>query len=381
MIVALLIVIGVYCAVLVGKAACAARYAHAHPAPTPRQDFSDVTILQPILGGDPRLADTLASNLGSLPRASFKWLLDNDDAAGQEAARQAHAAVPGALVELVACPPPPADLNPKLFKLAHAERRISTPFLAVLDDDTQLTPAGLTALLDALRTYDVATGLPFYLAGENLPSKLVAQFVNNQSVLTYLPLLVWHPPLTLSGMAYAVPTARWRALGGFAPLVRRLTDDFAVASRVRAGGGRIFQSTVPHAVSTTVGSFCHYHRIMHRWFVFALLLVQAQPVRWRLMILVLHGLPPLLLWCALALAAIVLRWEAGVALLALAVVRGIVLAGVHRRHFGRTLHAPLTSLSAELLQPFHLAHALVSRRIHWRSRVIQVRADDDFSTK
>jgi ceramide glucosyltransferase len=41
-------------------------------------------------------------------------------------------------------------------------------------------------------------------------------------------------------------------------------------------------------------------------------------------------------------------------------------------------HEPLLSLISELLQPFHLVHAIASRRIFWRTRVIDVRADGEF---
>lgn len=371
---------GLYLAVLAGKAVLAARHSRRHPAPaSARAAFEDVTILQAILGGDPALADTLAANLAALPGARFVWLVDEDDAAGWTAARAAPPRTPDARVVLVSCPPAPADQNPKLFKLARAEGDITTPFLVVLDDDTRLSAIGLTAMLDAFPAHDVATGLPFYLAGPNVPSKLVAQFVNNQSVLTYLPLLNFAPPVTLNGMAYALPTARLRELGGFAPLVHRLTDDLAVARLVRANGGRIFQTVVPHAVGTTVRGFRHHLRIMHRWFLFAWLLVREQPEGWRAAIVLLHGLPPLLLGVAIGSAVLSASWLAAAVIAAVLVLRSAVLALVQRRHLGRAAHAPVWSLVAELLQPFHLLHALVSRRIHWRSRVVTVRADDDFS--
>jgi ceramide glucosyltransferase len=36
------------------------------------------------------------------------------------------------------------------------------------------------------------------------------------------------------------------------------------------------------------------------------------------------------------------------------------------------------SVVSELLQPLHMLHALVSRRIVWRTRRYLVRANDDF---
>lgn len=370
---------GCYLALLVGKAIGAGWYARRHPAAPARASFADVTVLQPILGGDPALAPTLAANLVTLRGAQFVWLLDADDDPGRIAAEAARAMVPVACVELVLCPPPPRIQNPKLFKLALAEAQVSTPYFAVIDDDTRVSASGLATLLEALREHDVATGLPCYHAAGNLPSRLVAQFVNNQSVLTYLPLLLWQPPLTLNGMAYAMCTARWRELGGFAPLVHHLTDDLAVAERVRSTGGRIFQSAVPHIVSTTVRDWRHYAQVMHRWFFFAQVLVRAQSPRWQFAILGLHGLPPLLLWGAILALAFTPTWAGAGGLLGLVFARALVIATVQAQHFGRSLHAPATSLVAELLQPLHLVHALVCRQIHWRSRVIAVRSDTEFS--
>jgi ceramide glucosyltransferase len=141
------------------------------------------------------------------------------------------------------------------------------------------------------------------MSGGNVPGRLVAQFVNSQSILTYLPLLVFAPAITLNGMCYAMRTARLRALGGFAPLAHRLTDDLAVAQLVREAGGRIRQTIHPLAIATTVPDGRSYVRVMHRWFVFAWLQVRAQSLAWRTVILLVHGAPPLVLWAALVLAA------------------------------------------------------------------------------
>lgn len=371
---------GAYLALLAGKALLAWRYATRQPAPPTRADFSAVTILQPILGGDPRLAATLATNLAALPRARFLWLLDADDRAGQAAARQALAACPAAAVELVKCPPPPAGVNPKLHKLALAEPRVTTARLAVLDDDTTLPASTLAALLAALdRGAALATALPVYAHGRDLWSTLVGQFVNNQSLLTYLPTLVWQAPITINGMAFALDTAAWRARGGFSPLVRHLTDDLAVARAVRAAGGAIHQAPETVEVATTIHGARHYRQIMHRWFVFASLLLRGEPPARRAVLLALHGAPPLLLWGALIAAASTPNAATLAPMAALIVVRARILIGTQRGIAGRARHAPIASLLAELVQPLHFLHAQFSRTIHWRARRYHVRSEADFS--
>jgi ceramide glucosyltransferase len=58
--------------------------------------------------------------------------------------------------------------------------------------------------------------------------------------------------------------------------------------------------------------------------------------------------------------------------------RLLIIAGMHRRFFGRSLHRPWLSIVSELLQPVHLIHALGCRTIRWRTRRYRVRDADDF---
>jgi ceramide glucosyltransferase len=51
---------------------------------------------------------------------------------------------------------------------------------------------------------------------------------------------------------------------------------------------------------------------------------------------------------------------------------------LQRALYDRPLHAPLSSLLSELLQPFHLLHSLVWRRIVWRTRRYRVHSDRSF---
>jgi ceramide glucosyltransferase len=376
---AVLLLCGAYLALLALKALLAWRVAARQPTPPADTDFSNVTILQPILGGDPRLAATLAANLAALPGARFVWLLDADDTAGHAAADEALAAQPSATVERVICPPPPDGVNPKLHKLALAVPHVTTPRLAVLDDDTTLPAATLAALLAALdRGAALATALPVCAHDRHLRSVLVGQFINNQSLLTYLPALAWQAPITINGMAYALDSAAWRARGGFGPLVRHLTDDLAVARAVRAAGGEIFQAGATVEVAVTVRDARHYARLMHRWFFFASLLLRGEPPAQRALILALHGLPPVLLWGVFIAAATAPSAKAAVALAGVIAGRAALLIAVQRVITGRARHAPLASILAELLQPLHLLHAQLDRTIHWRTRRYRVRSDTDF---
>jgi ceramide glucosyltransferase len=140
--------------------------------------------------------------------------------------------------------------------------------------------------------------------------------------------------------------------------------------------GTICQTPYPQFIATSVHDLRHYRALMHRWFVFALLLLREQSAAWTLAITVLHGLPPLLLWTMLIAASASV--SASLALLFVAALRAVTLIAVQRKLTGRSRHSPLLSIVSELLQPLHLLHALVSRRILWRTRRYVVRANDDF---
>ena len=348
------------------------------PAPLPVGWMRDVALLQPILGGDPLLARVLADNLAALPEAQFVWLLDEEDAVGSATAKALVAAHPQHRIRCTLLGGAPDGVNPKTFKLAAALPAIREAFCVVLDDDARLSAAALAQLVGELDRADLVTALPCYRDDGTPAARLLAQFVNNNAALTYLPLLPLMSPLSINGMCYALRSDRLRALGGFAPLVRQLADDLAMARALRAQGARLHQSTASVEVQTYTPSLARYRQQMHRWFLFATLLLRTESVALQALIAVLHGLPPLLLAGLLASAAVQPSVGAGGLVLVVLAVRAALLCALQHRLTGRVRHRPLASIAAELLQPLHLLHAALVRRIRWRTRLYEVRANDDF---
>jgi ceramide glucosyltransferase len=369
-----------YVTLLAFKAALALYYARRYPTPRVDTDLSPATIVQPILSGDPDLGSALSDNLAALPEARFLWMVDESDAAGQETTATLMRTHPEHRIERCLCADPPQGINPKLFKLERARHMVTGGAFVVVDDDTRVTRVGIAALLAGLTDDTITTGLPCYLDRGALPSRLVAQFVNNNAALTYLPMLVFAPPPTINGMTYALSASTLASIGGFAPLLGHVADDLAVAERVRETGGTIRQTPFPQFVATSVRDWAHYWRLMHRWFVFATLLLRQQTAAFAALIGVLHGVPPLLLWMlvvsALAAPGVL---TLGI-LVSIVTARAATLVVVQRAITGRSRHAAAVSIAAELLQPVHLVHALCSSRIRWRSRHYTVRAHDDFGT-
>jgi ceramide glucosyltransferase len=323
------------------------------------------------------LEDALGRNLELAPAwARFVWLIDEDDTEGRRVAEQLTATSDRVRVEL--CPPPAAGLNPKLVKLDRALAAVTTPFVAVLDDDTVLTERNLEKGVAALDACDLYTGLPCYLPGVNFWSSLVAHFVNNNSILTYFPLhpLVGTP--SINGMFYAMRTDTLRRYGGFAPVLDRLCDDHAVATLVKRNGGVIRQGVTPVKLRTTVPTAAAYFRLLHRWFVFANILVRDQPTGVALLIVLLLGLPSLLLW--LGLLVLFAGWPGLVVLGGMLLLRHVALRLLHRRVFGKLDgFSWWRSSLAELLQPVHVLHSLLQPTILWRKWRIRPKADGAFT--
>lgn len=336
--------------------------------PTPEPPDEPVTVMQPILSGDPGLAALLAENLANQPQARFLWLIDEDDA---EARRIAAELAPRGDVTVIVAPPVPQGRNPKVFKLALGLPHCGE-VLAVLDDDTVLPPGALERARLALAQGELVTGLPHYRPGFTLWSRLVAAFVNGSALVTYLPMLAFGPPLTINGMFYLTRRSTLDSLGGFAAIADRLCDDYELAKLYRRAGQRIVQTTIGHPLSTTVPDFASYARLLRRWMVFARQLFQESLSVPMVFLVVLPAFLPLLT-LATALTA---RSPSAVAVaLGALLAKALTLALLRRRAFG-TRETPANALAemvADLVQPLHaLAAAVRPGQIRWRSRQIEI---------
>jgi len=322
---------------------------------------SDVTVLQPILGGDPCLADCLAANLRQGGDAHFLWLLDEEDAAGQAAARRAADGAAARLILDIA-PAPPVGCNPKMTKLVRGLAQVTTPFVAVLDDDTILPPGMLGRAAGLVGAGDLVTGLPLYAARSTIWSRLVTGFVNANALLTYLPAARLGLSRTVNGMFTVMRTDDLRRLGGFAAIAQDVTDDYALACLFRQGGGRVIQTDMPVTIITHVTNLSHYLSLMRRWMVFARLYLTENLSPPLLLFVLLPGVLALPLLLAAA-------WTGPLAL----VVALLLLAGkagiTQWLRGGGPWNDLLFDLAGEMLMPLHaLTSGLGGPRIRWRGR-------------
>lgn len=356
------------------------------PIPPAGRDPACVSILQPILSGDPTLAECLQANLGlrTRYRLEFIWLIDGDDPAAQALCRELAATEPRHAVEIVTLPPPGQRDNPKMIKLIAGLARARGEIICVLDDDTRLPEGGLEQCLPFLDQpgAGLAFGLPYYRSFGSFWSSLIALFVNDQSLQTYIPYTALAEPFTINGMFYAARRDALERVGGFAGLEGILADDFAIASRFRKHGYRLVQTPLRHAISTSVRGPQQYASLIQRWFIFpreSLLRHLSGSDR-----AVLYGMGvapalfPLALLVALALKPSPRLWA-----YALLYYGHSVLAF---RHFNSAYlrqatpaHLQWAVPVLESLLPLQLLAAIGSRqRIVWRGHVMQVERGGTF---
>ena len=354
--------------------------------------FTGVDVLQPIRSGDPTLAEALGASLRALGArgAMLHWLIDSDDIAAARIVRSVVDAQPTlrAQVSISAHPPCPPGINPKLFKLDRALAHCTGDSVLVLDDDARMPAATLDALLAALSDSRVdapviSTALPIYLGTDRslqgLGARLLARFVNDSAAITYLPPRLGGRAPTINGMAWAMRHDALDAIDGFAPRLRHLTDDLAMAQAVLAAGGRIDQRREPVWMRTALPDLRAYARQMHRWMLFARLLLRSQPWPTRLRIAAGQGLSAMLPAIALTAFAMAPSWPAAILIAIGALAHLYGRRALQRACAGSAARIePATSLLVALLLPLHLLHALFDTRIRWREHHYRVFANDRF---
>lgn len=328
-----------------------------------------VTVLQPVLSGDPELAATLAVGPVRAREAQFVWLVDTDDPEGNDIAKRLAARYANALV--VVGRPPRNGENPKTLKLIRGLGHSDGQVIVVLDDDTTLPPGAIERLAIAAETSSgLATALPTWGRVPNTASEaLVAGFVDGQGASAYLAMAHLKRNRTINGMAYAVDAGVLQQVGGFEAVGHAVTDDWAIARLFLREGRPIVQTTVPAHVAVTVNGPLEAARLLRRWTVFAHRYVAANLDG------AMAGL--VLLPAVLPLAGLILSAWTGPIAVAVWLLLLSARAELHRRlvrAVGGSGTAPLWSLvAAELALPlFSLSATLRPNRIKWRTRNMRI---------
>jgi len=354
------------------------------PVPAEKTPIDLVSILQPILSGDPTLFTGLEKNLVTQTRYSleFLWLVDEDDIEAQRICQTLIESHPEKHARIILIPPPGIYQNPKMVKLIQGAQLAHGDVLCVLDDDTRLPDCGLETCLPYLDLPDVgiAFGLPYYVSFGNFWSRLVAYFVNSHSLMSYVPyaMLTW--PVTVSGMFYAIRREVLDQIGGFNGLENILADDFAIAQRMRYHGFRLAQTPLRHSISTWVGSSRGYLSLIQRWFIFPReSMLRHLKGREQIIFYALALLPVFFPWLALFISMLVpALWFVALVYFA---YDYLIFAHLNLAYLSKAppwTHSYWVPLLSILL-PFQVLAALTApQRIIWRGHVMQAEPGGGF---
>jgi ceramide glucosyltransferase len=354
---------------------------------SPVEQRPTVSVLQPILSGDPTLWHCLTENLERPSRISseFLWLVDEDDHMAISGCQKIIDNNPHSPVRLILCPPAPEGCNPKLFKLILGAGSAQGIYIAVLDDDTVLPAHSWEQVLPTLDSpgAGLAFGLPYYAHFQNVWSALVSAFVNSNSLLTYVPYTYIHPPFTINGMFYVVKRTVFDRINGFTGLENQLCDDFAVAQRLRSHGYRLVQTSLRHPIHTHVSSPRAYLRLLNRWFIFPQVSIMQQVSSRELLLFYTFAFVPTFLPLLLAFICIATASSA----LALWLIGYLAGQAAMLWRFNSMYLAGATPLKylpllllIQFLLPLHVAWAYMSpRNIYWRGHKMAAHPDGSLS--
>jgi ceramide glucosyltransferase len=357
------------------------------PVPAPIAEPALVSILQPVLSGDPTMFACLERSLQlqSRYRLEYIWLTDVDDSAGKLICEQLMARYPERVVQLIALPPPPEGHNPKTFKLIVGAKAAQGEILCVLDDDTMLLDNGLERCLPFLDQPSVglAFGLPYYVNFSDNWSSMVSAFVNSNSLLTYVPYTVVTQPFTINGMFYTIRREVLAEVGGFEAIKHVFADDFAVAQLIRSHGYRLAQTPLCHGISTQVRGPCHYLSLIQRWFVLPReSLLRHLDLRDRLIVYGL-GLVPALFPLLLVIYLLVRPSRRLLEYALLYFGYNFAIFAHFNKRYLRKATPWYKSWLVPVMQivfPVQLLVALLSpQRINWRGNIVQVEKGGGFS--
>jgi len=227
-----------------------------------------VTILKPLYGAEPRLADNLATFLTQDHDGPVQLLcgVQRPDDPAIAVIEMLRARFPQARIDLIV-DPTPHGANGKIANLINLEPHIAHEIVVLSDSDMVVRPDYLTRLLAALDTPKTgAVTIAYNGRGDaGFWSKMVAAGLSWQ----FLPGVVFGAMYGLArpcmGSTIAMRLETLAAIGGFAAFADVLADDYAIGEAVAALGleVRMPRMLVTHA--STEASFGEFWRHELRW--------------------------------------------------------------------------------------------------------------------
>ena len=263
-------------------------------------DESKYTVVQPILSGDTRLEDDLSANLKNTDEMKFIWLVDKSDCLARQTVENILKNKNySSRVEVYYLDDVPQEVNPKVFKLSQAVKKIKTEYTVILDDDAVID----RKKLDELSIYEkdkaewIVTGIPYNYNIKGFYSKLISAFINSNSIFSYFSMSFLNENKTINGMFYILRTDILKKYSAFEEIKYWLCDDLALATYLLSKNVKIIQSTIFCNVRNTVPNFRKYILLMKRWLLFSnVYMKNAFSIKFLFIILLPVFLPAILLF-------------------------------------------------------------------------------------
>lgn len=228
------------------------------------------TVAQPILSGDPRLESDLRANLQQTKTVEFYWLIDQSDTEAQRVANKiCQDELFSQRIRIFLIEDVPQGINPKSYKIEQVVEDLTRPYLIVLDDDSVIDFSKMGESTAYLGQEVILTGIPYNQERSNFWSKLVAAFVNGNSLITYFTMAQVEANHSINGMFYILPVYLVKDQDLFTAIKDFLCDDLAVADFLSSKGVSIVQTRVTCNVRTTIKSATQYLLQMKRWLLFS----------------------------------------------------------------------------------------------------------------
>ena len=346
-------------------------------------DESKYTVVQPILSGDTRLEDDLSANLKNTDDMKFIWLVDKSDCLARQTVENILKNKNySSRAEVYYLDDVPQEVNPKVFKLSQAVKKIKTEYTVILDDDAVID----RKKLDELSIYEkdkaewIVTGIPYNYNIKGFYSKLISAFINSNSIFSYFSMSFLNENKTINGMFYILRTDILKKYSAFEEIKYWLCDDLALATYLLSKNVKIIQSTIFCNVRNTVPNFRKYILLMKRWLLFSnVYMKNAFSIKFLFIILLPVFLPAILLFLSFYLGInyfimIIALFIGKVGLFH--IVRLFIYQSEIQKKgnfFHKADESPYELIS-EFLLPFILVYTLLTPPvIIWRNKKIRVK--------
>ena len=346
-------------------------------------DESKYTVVQPILSGDTRLEDDLSANLKNTDDMKFIWLVDKSDCLARQTVENILKNKNySSRAEVYYLDDVPQEVNPKVFKLSQAIKKIKTEYTVILDDDAVID----RKKLDELSIYEkdkaewIVTGIPYNYNIKGFYSKLISAFINSNSIFSYFSMSFLNENKTINGMFYILRTDILKKYSAFEEIKYWLCDDLALATYLLSKNVKIIQSTIFCNVRNTVPNFRKYILLMKRWLLFSnVYMKNAFSIKFLFIILLPVFLPAILLFLSFYFGInhfimIIVLFVGKVGLFH--IVRLFIYQSEIQKKgnfFHKADELPY-ELASEFLLPFILVYTLLTPPvIIWRNKKIRVK--------